>query len=138
MANGKPSTISFPRCDSVRRIESGEPRFIGKGRLPTNNLISIALLAASTLPLSKPFWQPNSVDSEPGSGLGSYRHQGNGCQVNPRGLPHAALRKENTSTKEQCSTKLKTDSHRSTRSNGKPSIWDSKSSKPLVLKKRSF
>ena len=84
--------VSWLRLCPDNRI-SGD-KIIGKGRLPTNNRVSIALkMAASTL-RHKQHLSRSTVPSTENQAGRSRRDQGHGRQAGPFGLPHAALRDE--------------------------------------------
>jgi Transposase IS116/IS110/IS902 family len=79
--------VSWLRLCPENRISGA--KVIGKGRLPTNNPIGIALkIAASTLRLSKTYLGAQFRR------LRTRRDQGHGCQAGSLALPHAALRNE--------------------------------------------
>jgi transposase len=81
--------VSWLRLCPDNRI-SGE-RIIGKGRLPTNNPISIALKHGRQHVAGKQNLSGSAIPSTANQARGSHRHQGHGGQAGPPGLPHAAL-----------------------------------------------
>jgi len=98
--------VSWLRLCPDNRISGG--KVIGKGRLPTNNPISIALkMAATTLRQSKTYLGaqfrrlrtklgPPCAIKAMAAKLARWPHcdQGHGCQARLLGLPHAPLRDE--------------------------------------------
>ena len=128
--------VSWLRLCPDNRI-SGD-KIIGKGRLPTNNRVSIALkMAASALRISQTYLgaQFRRLRSKTG---GSRGDQGHGRQAGPFGLPHAPLRNEIRGPRSgvlRGPTPPATDQHTS---RGKPPNWDSRSSKFQRLKSGSF
>ena len=84
--------VSWLRLCPDNRISGS--KIIGKGRLPTNNRVTIALkMAASTLRQSR-YLSGSAVPSTQNQTRRSRRDQGHGRQAGPLGLPHAPLRHE--------------------------------------------
>ena len=85
--------VSWLRLCPDNRISGN--KVIGKGRLPTNNPITIAFkMAASTLRLSKTYLGAQFRRFRTRLGAPLSRDQGHGGQAGQIGLPHAALRDE--------------------------------------------
>ena len=84
--------VSWLRLCPDNRISGN--KVIGKGRLPTNNPISIALKMAASTFAGKQNLSGSAVATPKDQARWPHRDQGHGRQARPFGLPHASLQYE--------------------------------------------
>ena len=84
--------VSWLRLCPDNRISGN--KIIGKGRLPTNNRVSVGLKMAASYPTGKQHLSRSPVSPIPSQAGRSRRDQGYGGQAGPIGVPHATLRDE--------------------------------------------
>jgi transposase len=124
--------VSWLRLCPDNRI-SGD-KIIGKGRLPTNNRVTLALkMAASTLRLSNTYLgaQFRRLRTKLGAPIAIKAMAAKLARLVYRMLRHGI----HSWTAEPSSTRLNIASNKSATSNGKPPSWDSKS---LKLRQPSY
>jgi len=127
--------VSWLRLCPDNRISGN--RVIGKGRLPTNNRVTIALkMAASTLRLSGTYLgaQFRRFRTRLGAPVAIKAMAANW----PAWSTACSATGCSTSTKERRPTRSSTGSYRSSSSSGKPPPWDTNSSEFQRLKKHEF